>query len=367
MKKILIGIIMDGKAGGVDRYILNFFDVIKHEDVHVDFLTNHITASLQEKLAKDNAQLFEVATLTHPVQQYKQVFDLVKANGYDTVYFNVSTAITFPGVMAARKAGASRVLVHSHNSSFDSEQEIKRKIMITLHELSKPFICKYATEFYSCSDKAAQWLFTKKVMDSGRVQYVQNAIDTRNFSFSQEKRDKIRNELNIADKFVVGHVGNMLYQKNHFFLIDAFKKLSEMDSSAVLVLIGDGVRQEAIRERVKDLGLSDKVLMLGRINTADGYMSAFDVFALPSIFEGMPIVSVEAQCTKLPCVFSDTITRQAEISNMCKFVPIDDPKVFAQALYECKKLDRAQMVLTKSLDAFDFNNQRELFKQIANV
>lgn len=368
MKKILVGFIMDGKAGGIDRYLLNFFDSVKGNDVEIDFLTNSVAPELKKYIEAGNGNLIEVSSLMHPFKQYREIYDLVKKNRYDKAYFNISTGIAFPAVRAARKAGLKQVIVHSHNSGYDCLNPLKRKFMILLHNLAKGQICKYATDFYTCSDKAASWLFTRKVTESGAVVHIQNAIDTSEFSFSQEKRDEIRCRLGVEDKFVIGNVGNALYQKNHFFLIDVFAKAAEKDKDAVLILIGDGPLESAIKEKIESLGLRDRVMMLGRVNASDGYMSAFDVFALPSVFEGMPIVSVEAQCSSLPCVFSNTITDEAKISNMCEFVSIEANSVekWADALLKYKNADRSKMKITKDLSCFEVKNQKEMFVNIVN-
>lgn len=367
MEKLLIGFIMDGKAGGIDRYILNFYDSIKNSDIQIDFLTNQIYLPLREQLNKEQSELYAVASLLHPIRQYRQIYDLVQKNGYEKVYFNISTSLAFPAVMAARKAGAKRVMVHSHAAGFDCERKTKRTIMTFLHHLCKGLLCKYATDFYSCSDKAADWLFTKKILKKECVQHVQNTVDVTQFSYSEDRRREIRQKLGIENKFVIGNVGNMLYQKNQLFLIDAFQEVVKKDENTVLVIIGDGILRPEIESRVQRYGLSDRVLLLGRVDASDGYMSAFDVFALPSVFEGMPIVSVEAQCAHLPCVFSDSITRQAQISDACMFLPTNDLMGWADALLSYKGADRSSITLLADADMFDTKKQKVVFENMLHT
>lgn len=364
MKKILIGFIIDGKGGGVDQYLLNFFHMVNSDTVQFDFLTNRITEPLRQELEQGHASLYEMPSLMHPVQQYRRIRALTRKNAYDIAYFNVSTAVTYPAVKAAHDGGVPKVYVHSHSAGFDCLNPIKRLGMTALHCLLKGPLCRSANGYYTCSDKAAEWMFTEQVCRSGKVRYIQNAIDTSRFAFSPEKRQALRQKYGLADKFVIGTVGNMLYQKNQAFLIDVFRQLIQAEPNAVLFIAGDGPLRPALEDKVHEYHLEGKVLMPGRVDTADGYMSAFDVFALPSHFEGMPIVSVEAQCSKLPCVLSDTITREAGISNRCSFVPLNDTGAWVHALLSNRGVDRNQMEITRDLSSFDLEKQKETLQTI---
>lgn len=364
MKKILIGFISSGKGGGLDQYLLNFFHMVNSDAVQFHFLTNRATEPLRQELAQGHASLYEVPSLMHPVQQYRRIRKLIRENHYDIAYFNISTAIAYPAVKAAHDGGVAKVYVHSHSAGYDCENALKRRMMTALHRLLKSPLCRSANGFYTCSDKAAAWLFTKDICCSGKVHRIQNAVDTASFAFSPEKRRVLREQLGIADKFVIGTVGNMVYQKNQLFLIDVFQRIAEREPRAVLVIIGDGVLRHALEEKIDACGLREKVLLLGRVNASDGYMSAFDVFALPSNFEGMPIVSVEAQCSQLPCVFSDTITREAEISNMCDFVPLGDIDTWVKRLLHYQGVDRKEMGIVSDLSSFDINSQKSALMNI---
>lgn len=364
MKKILIGFIIDGKGGGVDQYLLNFFHTVNSDTVQFDFLTNRITEPLRQELEQGHASLYEVPSLMHPVQQYRRIRELIRENAYDFAYFNISTAITYPAVKAARDGGVPKVYVHSHSAGFDCMNTLKRQVMTSLHRILKGPLCRSANGYYACSDKAAEWMFTEQVCQSGKVHHIQNAIDTSKFAFCLEKRQALRQKYGLEDKFVIGTVGNMLYTKNQLFLIDVFQQIIQAEPKAVLFIAGDGPLRPVLEAKVHEYHLEDKVLMPGRVDTADGYMSAFDVFALPSHFEGMPIVSVEAQCSKLPCVLSDTITKEASLSNRCSFVSLDDTGAWVHALLSNRGMDRRQMEITRDLSSFDLEKQKETLLNI---
>ncbi len=364
MKKILIGMICDGKAGGIDKYLLNFYDSVKSEGLHIDFLTNKKDAGLEKALKESGSNLYEVASLIHPVRQYRDVKRLVQENGYDVLYMNISTALAFPALKAAHDCGVEKVVLHSHSSGYDCENAVKRWLFTCLHFLCKPLVSKYANRFYTCSDKAAEWMFVKRIIAPKRYQTIFNTVDTSKFCFDKDKRDLLRREMDVENKFVIGSVGNMCYQKNPLFLIDSFYQLQQTASDAVLVMIGDGPLFFDVKQRVEEYDIVEKVRFLGKVDASRGYMSAFDVFALPSNFEGLPIVSVEAQCCGLPCVLSDTISHEACISNMCRFAPITSARDFADVLLMFKDINREDFQLNGDLAMFSVEAQRPLLKTV---
>lgn len=151
-----------------------------------------------------------------------------------------------------------------------------------------------------------------------------NALDYTVFKFSEEKRKKIRNELNLNEKKIIGHVGRFNEQKNHDFLIDIFYELHKQEANTHLLLIGKGELEEKIKNKISNLGLDEFVTILPPVSNVNEYYMAMDVFVFPSFFEGMPNVVVEAQATGLPCVISDTITKEANITENIVYRSINE-------------------------------------------
>ena len=149
-----------------------------------------------------------------------------------------------------------------------------------------------------------------------------NAIDTDLYTYNKEKADKVKKEFGIENKFVVGHVGRFNYQKNHPYLIAVFEQVCKLREDAVLLLLGDGPDKEAIEKQCESLGIADKVRFLGNQREPQKYYQAFDVFLLPSFFEGLPGVLVEAQAAGLKCFVSDTITREAKATDLVNYLSI---------------------------------------------
>lgn len=320
--KILMGFIMDGHAGGVDKYLLTFADSVRSKDVQIDFLTNKKNQELDKQLEKQNSRLYEVANLKHPFLQYKQIMEILKKNKYDMTYFNISTAISIIGPYAAYKSGVKKRAIHSHSSGNDCESLWKRKILDAIHSIGKLFLYKYGNEYYGCSKAAGKWLFPKSIVESERFTIIYNAVDLKKFRFNKLVREQLRKKYKVEECLVIGHVGNFNYQKNHVFLIKIFSELVKIDPLAKLMLIGNGVNYVQIKDMVEKLNLQDKVEFMGWRSDISDLYQMMDIFVLPSRFEGLPIVGVEAQATGLKCLFSDQITDEVKLTKETRFLPI---------------------------------------------
>lgn len=364
MGKILIGMICDGKAGGIDKYLLNFYETVKKQNHTIDFLTNNKDDELEHYLNKNNSRIFEVPSLMHPVKQYQEVKNIIQAGGYDTVYMNISTALTFPALKAAHDCKVEKVIVHSHSVSVDEEMVLKRVIFKCLHNICKGIICRCANKYLACSDEAAEWMFTQDIIRNKKYEVIFNAINTEQFCFDEEARNRLRAELGIKDEFVIGNVGNMSYPKNQLFLIDVFHELLKREPDAKMVMIGDGILMPAIEEKVASYGIQNSVKLLGRVDVSKGYMNVFDVFALPSRFEGLGIVLIEAQCTKIPCVASIKVPKLAKVSNMLTFLPFEKEE-WVETLLSYKNCNKDTFVFD-SMEKFSLSHQEKILNSIVS-
>lgn len=366
MKRILAGFIMDGKAGGVDKYLLNFLDAVKDGDVQIDFLTDEIHEELKTYLTPYHCELYAIDSLRHPVRQFQQVCAILKQKPYDMVYLNVSTAIDCIAAFAAKKVGIQERAIHSHSSGNDCESAVQRLVYNVVHKICRMFFYRAGTRFYGCSVKAGEWIFPRKVVQSGKFEVIYNAVDRERFQYHADVRAQVRQELGIAEnELVIGHIGNFCYAKNYPFLIELFSALHQKKKDIVFLLAGTGVELAEVQALVESKGLTDCVRFLGWRADADRLYQAMDLFILPSRFEGLPIVGVEAQCAKLPCVFSDTITPEAKIQDHCYFLPLTDGAgKWAEFILEHLRYDRMQVELTKEAEKYDLDRQKEQLRRI---
>ena len=365
MKRILCGFIMNGKAGGVDRFMLNLREsLVSVPDVRVDFLTNDLDEELQEQLSCMGSSLYEVPSLSHPIKQYRAIRKILSNNNYDIVFLNFSAAINIFAPKAARKSNVPRIIIHSHNSANDISNPLKRAVFGLLHKLGKRLLHQYATDCFACSYKAGQWLFPSKILKSDKFQIIPNTVDTGIYQFSLEKRNSIRKDLGIESKYVIGHIGNFLHQKNHEFLISLFGELHKKEPNALLMCIGDGPNMEHIVQLVHRMDLQDSVLFLGRQNSADGFYNAMDVFVLPSLFEGMPIVAVEAQVNQLPCLLSNRISNEASLSDGCQFLSIGKTDAWVESILSLRNNPRTALKMTVDETKYDLEKQTSFLNNL---
>lgn len=365
MKKIIVGYLIDGKTNGIDKYLMNFLAVVKKNNIQVDFLSNYGNEKLIEYLNNIGSKLYVIPSLKHPFLQIKIIRKIIQEEKYNVAYFNVSECINITGVYAAHKENVERIIIHSHNSGIGIENKYKRVARYILHNFCKIFMHRWGNNYLACSKKASEWLYPKKLIDSGKVKIVNNAIRIEEFVYSESTRMRIREQFDLENCFVIGHVGGFIYQKNHKYLIEVFKKIVQNTSSARLVLIGDGPEKENIEEKVAEMGLQEKVLFLGKRDDVNDLMQGMDVFVLPSHFEGLPIVGIEAAVSGLPCVFSENISNEVKITDNCFFCSIQQkPENWAQLILSLKNKTRKKACILNNGYCFDLKEQENQLLEI---
>ena len=260
---------------------------------------------------------------TRPAAYYKNTLKLLQDGGYDCVHIHGDVAyLLLIFARAARRAGVKKIILHSHAAGLDGGS---RRLKAVLHGLCQRALPGVATDFAACSDMAAAWMYPG--LDARRVAMIRNGIELERFAWDPVARARIRGELRLEDAFVVGHVGRFTYQKNHEYLLRAFAAMRSRIPNAKLLLVGEGVLFDETRARAEQLGVVEDVIFYGASYDVGALMQAMDLFALPSRFEGLPIVGVEAQAAGLPVLFSDRITRQAGITAHARFLPINEDAV----------------------------------------
>lgn len=237
---------------------------------------------------------------------------------YKLIHLNASSK-NFLILKKAKKYGIKIRIAHSHNIEFQTKNILKRFV----GNCFKIPLREYATHYFACSELAGEWLFGKKISKEGKITIIHNAVDVEKFKFDEAKRNKIRKELKIEDKLVFGNVGRFSEQKNHIFLIDIFNEIYRSNNNVALLLVGTGEKEEEIKEKVRKLGIEDVVYFLGFREDVNHLMSAMDVFLLPSLYEGLPVVAVEAQAAGLPSFVSkDVITEEVKITDLIHFISL---------------------------------------------
>lgn len=338
--------------GGVSSFLYNVYTNIDREQVQFDFLSPNVTTYgiHREEIEEMGGHIYELGIkgniLTRKTGLYKRLYEFLTQHAYSIVHINSGNFFfNLFAVMAVRKAGVPCRIVHSHNAGDTSRSRIKKAVF----EALKPRLERNATLLLACSRKAAGYMFTDRTVREGKVQIVKNGINTERFRFDPKIRDQVRQELGLADKFVVGHVGRFYKQKNHAFLIRIFEKVHEMEPESVLLLFGKGDLEAEIRGLAEQMGLSSCVRFMGEVQDIERMYQAMDVFVMPSFHEGLPVSCVEIQASGVPCVLSDTITEEIRIEDSMQFLSLSQsPEEWAEAVLSkkgCRDLDGCENVI----------------------
>lgn len=345
--KILVGTLTTGRyAGGIDAYLMNFLESLKgkYPEAQVDFLTNKKQDDLERSLLPFGSRLFETSPLSHPLKQYKEIRSIIKQNGYDIAYMNVSTAVNCMGAAAARAEGVERRIVHAHASGSLDASKLMKPAWDLLNFMCRPVIYRNATDYWTNSQSSALWVFPSKVVWRPSYKVVPLGIDTSKFRYDAQTRKIMRERLGLGDAFVVGHVGRFSHVKNHRFMVDTFKSLTSRAPDARLLLVGDGELASDIKEYTVSLGLEHSVIFAGKRDNVEDYLQAMDAFILPSLSEGLGYAALEAESTGLKCFLSKSVPLEVDMTGNCLFLDIKKKgahKKWAKAIFDgALKYDR---------------------------
>ena len=317
-------------GNGVESVIMNYYRHLDHSRVQFDFICDEDSTRIPyDEIKKLGGRVFLVPKYQNLPKYLKALEKLFKENQYRIVHSNINTLSVFP-LYAAKKAGVPIRISHSHSTS--NPKEWKRNL---IKNILRPFSKRYATDYFACSELAGRYLFGNKAFDQGEVKIIHNAIDVEKFKFDEVARKKLRKEFGIKDSTVViGHVGRFVQQKNHAFLVDVFKEYHKKNPDSKLLLVGSGPLEDEIKKKVERLGLKDSVLFLGQRDDINKLYSVMDIFCLPSLYEGLPVVGVESQAAGLPIIFSNGVSHEAIISKNAKIVPTQETGAYIKKMDE---------------------------------
>ena len=305
----------DMNYGGVEMVVMNYYRHIDRTKVQFDFFALEGSAVPQrEEIERLGGRVYIVPKYTHLSAYEKEIIRLFKQNQYKIVHSHMNTLSVF-SLWGAKKAGIPNRIAHNHSTA--GKGETKKNI---IKYALRPFAKIYPTKLCACSQYAGEWLYGKNT----EFQVFNNAIDLSRYSYDPQKAATVRKELGLEDKLVVGHIGRFCYQKNHDFLIDIFNEIHKQRQEAVLLLIGEGELEQDIRNKVKKLGLEDSVRFMGKQKDTSEFYQAMDCFVLPSRYEGLGVVAIEAQACSVPVICSTAVPKDAKITSSVKFIGLDE-------------------------------------------
>ena len=285
-------------------------------------------------------------------------------NKYDVVHIHTGSLTTmYVYAKNAKKYGIKKVIVHSHTTGFKVSLSMRIRRLI-LNMLLK----RYVDVYFACSEDAANFKFGNYYSSKPIIVY--NGIDINIFKFNNAYRDEIRNKYNIGNKYLIGSLGRLSFEKNNFFLLDILNKVFKVNENAVLMIAGNGEYYEPLQQKCKELKLDNNVIFTGSVLDAYKYYSAFDIFLMPSFYEGMPVTAIEAQISGLQCLISDTVTRECNISDITTFISISNIKLWVDSIvksmneFNVNTVDKNRMNVNVDFNKFD---RRRTFKIVESV
>ena len=304
-------------SGGVESVVMNYYRNIDKKNLQFDFIVDEDSTYIpRDEIENMGGRVILVPPYQKIFSYIKKLKMAFKENEYKIAHSHLNTISVFP-LYAARIAKVPVRIAHSHSTS--NKKEMKKNI---LKNILKPFSKVNATHYFCCSELAGRWLFGDKEYDNNKVKLINNAIDIDKFIYNEKIREEIRKEIKVENKLVIGHIGRFVEQKNHIGLLEIFYEIHKENKEAVLLLVGDGPLLNVIKEKVKSFNLQDNVIFLGKRNDVNRLMQGMDIFLLPSLYEGLPVVGVEAQASGLLCIFYDSMTKETKIIESTKFISL---------------------------------------------
>ena len=311
-------------TGGLTTVMMNYYRAMNKEGLKIDFASTNVPSqSLLDEIHVEGSEYYQLPPRKKIVSYFYRLRRLCK--NYDLLHVHGNSSTSVLELMAANWAGVKRRIVHNHTSRSQHPW-----INLLLH----PFFLMSYTKAIACSDAAGEWLFGNK-----QYQILRNAIKVSCFHYDVSVRQQIRQLLGISDStFLVGHVGKFMDAKNHPFVIAVFAEIHRLIPNSKLLLVGDGPLRGMVETAVKNLHVEDCVILVGLRSDIPQLLQSFDVFMLPSFYEGMPLSVLEAQAAGLPCFISNCITKDVEIGEDVMSLSLQNiPRIWAKYIIDYSK------------------------------
>lgn len=304
--------------GGTESFLMSQYRAIDRTKIQFDFLNVYNEKiACQDEIESLGGHIYYLDMARHHgMKSYYKNLDLFfseNAKKFDAVHCNFQSLINIDILKYAKKYNIKVRIAHAHNAGYGTEPSKKQKLVIAFNRM---IVKKYATHYFACSSLAAKWMFGKSAI------LIKNAIDVEKYLYSEAIREEVRKQMGFENQFVLIFVGRLDPQKNPIFLLEIFSEIKKIKKDAKLVVVGDGILKNKMIKKIKDLGIVDSVNMLGSRKDVNRLLQASDVFLLPSKFEGLGIVLIEAQVAGLPTFTTkDVVPEEAKITNLLTFIP----------------------------------------------
>lgn len=324
-------ILIDGmprKLGGIGTLLMNLVHYNEKQGnrgkIIFEFLVP-IGSAYIGVLESEGYKYFEVPKVL--TKEYKRtICDIFKHNNYEYVWINNTSKINITLPRIAKKYGA-KVIVHSHGVATEA-RGFKKIVFSIIEKVNTREYCNLIDIPFACSRASAEFFYPKELLENCII--VSNGIETENFLFNEDERIRIRSELGIdCNDILIGAVGRLTAVKNYVFLVDL---LSELPNQYKVIVLGDGEDEEYLKDAIERNKVGNRFFLLGKKQSVSSYLSAMDIFAMPSLNEGMPFSLIEAQASGLKCIVSTGVSDEAKIIDSVFFVSLDNKQAWIEAI-----------------------------------
>lgn len=357
---------MTRNLGGIETYLIEQFRHLDKSKIDYDFvnITGEYSICYEDEILASGSKIFKVVSRhKNPLLHYWQWFNILLQNKgvYDVIVLNTnSLEYVFPLVLG-KIFGIPVRVIHSHNSGFENKQGLARRLLVGMN---KKLLAWSANLRFACSQFAGQWMFK-----DNPYHVIYNAIDIHKYDADLIVREETRNALGLHTELTLLHVGRFSYQKNHSFLLDIFKEVHAIQPDSVLLLVGDTTEESEflteVKRKIKAYGLENVVRLLGRRDDVNKIMQAADVLVMPSFFEGLTVVGIEAQASDLPLLLSDTVTKELRLLPSTQFISLESgPTAWAEAIVNSKQHNRQSRYEELKAAGYDIGNETERVEKL---
>ena len=357
---------MTRNLGGIETYLIEQFRHLDKSKIDYDFvnITGEYSICYEDEILASGSKIFKVVSRhKNPLLHYWQWFNILLQNKgiYDVIVLNTnSLEYVFPLVLG-KVFGIPVRVIHSHNSGFENKQGLARCLLVGMN---KKLLAWSANLRFACSQFAGQWMFK-----DNPYHVIYNAIDIHKYDADLIVREETRNALGLHTELTLLHVGRFSYQKNHSFLLDIFKEVHAIQPDSVLLLVGDTTEESEflteVKRKIKAYGLEHVVRLLGRRDDVNKIMQAADVLVMPSFFEGLTLVGIEAQASDLPLLLSDTVTNELGLLPPTRFISLDaGAKAWAEVIVNSKQHNRRSRYEELKAAGYDIGFETERVEKL---
>lgn len=301
--------------GGIESFLLNLGRSIDRSRFRFDYVAYGPSVPREDEFAELGSTIYHLNNRRNPLAYARELLAIMES-GYDIVHIHKNSAADVIPFMCARRAPGLKVVAHAHNTRSGAGC-----VASSLNTAGRYAVLRCSDALLACSAVAAHWLYGAA---ADRAMLIPNGIDISAYAFDPAVRERVRAELGIGDDIVVGCVGRFRAEKNQAFLVGVLKELLRREVSARIMFLGDGTELEPVKERFADEGLADRAHFFGSVRNVPDYMQAMDALAMPSLFEGLPLVAVEGQAAGLPVLLSDRITSEVCLTESAVRLPIGE-------------------------------------------